>query len=109
VDPTDVQMVTGRVLDANGLPVSGIGYAIEQQSASKTLRTDAVTDASGTFYAYLPQHLSGIWTASHVSVACTSNTMDADCNCLNGICGDTYPESATISLSTSEPLTFTWK
>ena len=109
VDPTDVQMVTGRVLDANGLPVSGIGYAIEQQSASKTLRTDAVTDSTGMFYAYLPQSYSGVWTVSYVSVSCTSNTMGADCNCLNGICGTSYPVSASITLPVNEPLTFTWK
>ena len=109
VDPTDIQMVTGHVLDANGLPVSGIGYAIEQQSASKTLRTDAVTDATGTFYAFLPQSLSGVWTVSYVSVSCTSNTMDADCNCINGICGTSYPVSASVSLPVSEPLSFIWK
>ena len=109
VEPGDVKRITGRVLDPNGLPVSGIGFAIEQQSASKTLRTDAISDASGTFYAYLPLSASGLWTVSHVSVACTSNSMDADCNCLNGICGASYPESATVSLPASEPLTFTWK
>ena len=109
VEPGDVKRITGRVLDANGGPVSGIGYAIQQQTAAKTLRTDAKSDATGTFYAYLPQHLSGTWTVSHVSVTCTSNTMDANCNCLNGICGTSYPESATVSLPASEPLTFTWK
>ena len=109
VEPTDVKRITGRVLDENGGPVSGIGFAIQQQTAAKSLRTDAVTDAAGAFYAYLPQHLSGIWTVSLVSVACTSNTMDSDCNCLNGICGTSYPESATVSLPVTEPLTFTWK
>lgn len=109
VEPGDVQRVTGRVLDVNGIPISGLGYAIEGQSGSKSLRTDAVTDATGTFYAYLPQSTSGVWTVSYVSIACTSNRMDANCNCLNGSCGMSYPESASISLPLSEPLTFTWK
>jgi len=109
VDPRDVQRITGRVLDANGLPVSGIGYAIEQQSASKNLRTDAVTDATGTFYAYLPQSVSGVWTVSHVSISCTSNTMDVDCNCLNDICGTSYPVSTSANLPVSDILSFTWK
>jgi hypothetical protein len=109
VDPADVQRVTGRVLDANGLPVSGIGYALKQQSGSKTLRTDAVTDATGTFYAYLPKSASGVWTVSYVSVACTSNTMDANCNCLSGACGASYPVSVSISLPVNAPLAFTWK
>jgi hypothetical protein len=109
VEPEDVQRITGRVLDENGQPVSGIGYAIEQQSASKKLRTNAITDNTGTFYAYLPQSVSGAWTVSQVSVSCTSNTMDADCNCLNGICGTSYPLSASVNLPVSEPLTFIWK
>ena len=109
VEPGDVKRITGRVLDPNGLPVSGIGFAIEQQAASKSLRTDAITDATGTFYAFLPLNASGVWTVSHVSIACTSNTMDANCNCLNGICDTSYPESATVSLPANDPLTFTWK
>lgn len=109
VNPTNVQLITGRVLDANGLPVSGIGYAVEQQSASKSLRTDAVTDATGMFYAYLPPSLSGVWTVSLVSVSCVSNTMDADCNCLNNLCGTSYPLSASVTLPVNKPLSFTWK
>jgi Bacterial SH3 domain len=109
VEPSDVTRLTGRVLDPSGLPVSGIGYAIGQQTASKSLRTDAVTDATGTFYAYLPQNATGLWTVSFVSVACTSNSMDANCNCLEGMCGTSYPESATVSLPAHDPLVFTWK
>jgi hypothetical protein len=109
VEPGDVQRITGRVLDENGQPVSGIGYAIEQQSASKTLRTDAVTDSTGMFYAYLPQSYSGVWTVSFLSVSCTSNIIDADCNCLNSICGTSYPLSVSITLPVSEPITFIWK
>jgi len=109
VEPDDVRRVRGRVLDENGQPVSGIGFAIEQQSASNTLRTDAVTDADGMFYAYLPQSFSGVWTVSYVSVSCASNTMDADCNCLNNVCGTSFPLSATITLPVTESLIFTWK
>lgn len=109
VEPEDVNRVRGRVLDENGQPVSGIGYAFEQQNTSNTLRTDAVTGADGMFYAYLPQSVSGVWTVSHISVSCTSNMMDANCNCLNNICGTSYPLSATITLPVSEPLIFTWR
>ena len=109
VEPGDVQRITGRVLDANGLPVSGIGFAILGQGASNSLRTDSHTDATGAFYAFLPLSASGLWTVSHVSVACTSNTMDADCNCLNGLCGTAYPESISVSLPANAPLIFVWK
>ena len=109
VEPGNVQQITGRVLDENGLPVSGIGYAIEQQNGSKALRTDAVTDTTGTFHAYLPQSVSGVWTVSYVSISCTSNMMDTNCNCLNTVCGTSYPVSASVNSPVNGPLIFVWK
>jgi hypothetical protein len=109
LEPGNVLKITGRVMDENGLPVSGIGYAIEGQSGSKSLRTDAVTDDKGTFYAYLPQSVAGTWIVSLNSVSCTSNTMDADCNCLNNYCGTSYPLSQSVNPPFNEPLTFIWK
>jgi hypothetical protein len=108
VEPGDVQRITGRVLDANGLPVHGVGFAIVQQTASKSLRTDAVTDATGTFYAYLPLTASGVWTVSYVSLDCKSNAMDANCNCLSNVCSPD-PVSIPVSLPVNVPLNYTWK
>jgi hypothetical protein len=109
VDPDNVKRITGRVLDVNGAPVSGIGYSVEQQSASKKLQVHVVTDATGMFYAYLPPSVSGTWTVSHDSISCTSNIMDADCNCINSICGTSYPLSASVTLPVNGVLSFTWK
>lgn len=109
VEPTDSQLLVGRVLDANGLPVSGINFAIEQRTASKSLRTDAATDTDGYFYAYLPKHISGVWTVSYVSTLCTSNTMDANCQCKGGVCGQSQPASADVTLPASGQLNFVWK
>lgn len=109
VEPQDSQLLIGRVLDSNGLPVSGIGFAIEQKTASKSLRTDAATDADGYFYAYLPKHLSGVWTVSFISTACTSNTMDAGCQCIGGVCGQPQPASANVTLPANGQLNFVWK
>ncbi len=109
VEPRAVQSITGRVLDANGQPVSGIGFAILGGTESKPLRTDATTDFNGWFYAYLPLSATGVWTVSYVSVACTSNTMDLDCNCIQGLCGAPVPISMPVGLSVSGPITFSWK
>lgn len=109
VEPKDSQLLVGRVLDANGLPVSGINFAVEQKTASKSLRTDATTDTDGYFYAYLPRHLSGVWTVSYISTSCTSNTMDANCQCKGGVCGQLHPASADVTLPTSGQLNFVWK
>jgi hypothetical protein len=109
VQPADAILVTGKVVDSSASPVTGINFAIEQKTASKSLRTDAATDADGIFYAYLPKHLSGVWTVSFVSTLCTSNTMDANCHCTGGVCGQLQPMSANVTLSANGQLNFVWK
>ena len=105
VNPKDVQVVTGKVLDVNGNPIGGIGFAIVQGSQ----REEVSTDGTGTFFAFLPTKFSGTWDVSFVSVACTSNTMDLNCNCLGGVCGKPGPEAVSITLPMSTPLSFVWK
>ena len=105
ITPTDVLTITGQVLDVNGVPVSGIGFAAVQGDK----RDDGVTDAAGMFYIFLPSKFTGAWTTSFVSVACPSTTMDANCNCLNGTCGKPDPEVVTGMLPLSAPLSYVWK
>ena len=105
IEPTDVYLVTGTVLTELGTPVSGIGYAVIQGQR----RTDAHTDETGHFYVYLPPNMSGVWTVSLVSIACTSNTMDSNCNCIGGRCGTSFPESVFVELPQKEVLNFVWK
>jgi hypothetical protein len=57
VEPGDVQKISGRVTDAAGQPVSGIGFAVTQGSAPNAPRTDATTDETGTFYAFRQRDL----------------------------------------------------
>jgi hypothetical protein len=105
IEPNDVYTISGVVNTEVGTPVSGVGFAIIQNER----RTDAATDESGRFYAYLPHTLSGIWRVTHVSISCTSNTMDENCNCINGICGAPDPADAYVDLSQYSDLTFIWK
>jgi SH3-like domain-containing protein len=106
VEPGDVYLVAGLVKTELGTPVSGIGFAITQGSSR---RTDAKTDEDGRFYAYLPTTLTGAWVVDYVSVSCTSNTMDANCNCINGICGGAFPRSVEVTLPAAGELNFVWK
>ncbi len=103
--PTDVILITGKVLTPLGTPVSGIGFAITQGSR----RTDASTDETGQFYAYLPLTMSGIWQVGYISISCKSNVMDSGCNCTNDICGKANPESISISLPQNDVLNFAWE
>ena len=111
IQPADLLAVRGRVLNANGEPVTGIQFAVVQEKAGSPPRADAVTDATGTFYAFLPANTTGTWAVSFTAIACTSNVMDRDCNCLNGVCGGPSPASISITLplEQKEPLVFLWQ
>jgi uncharacterized protein YgiM (DUF1202 family) len=105
LQPLDVQEVRGLVADAASRPVSGIQFAITQGGN----RTDAMTDDSGGFFAYMPLTAAGTWTVSYAAIACTSNTMDADCNCKGGFCGSVDPVMQTLTLPQTEMLKFSWR
>jgi hypothetical protein len=109
VEPQNVQTVTGRIVDLSGVPISGIGFAITQGTGAKAVRGDATSDDNGQFYAYLPSTASGQWSVTYVSVSCTSNTMDANCNCIGGTCGRPDPAALTITMPFNGQLQFVWK
>ncbi|CAG1009230.1 hypothetical protein ANAEL_03777 [Anaerolineales bacterium] len=104
VEPKDVLVVTGTVLDANGSPVNGIGFAVEQGGQ----RDDASTDETGTFYAFLPTKFAGSWTVSFVSVACTTQSPDDKCRCTGDTCPKIEPNTVTVTVPMSAPLSFVW-
>jgi len=111
IQPADLQLVRGRVINQEGDPVTGIQFAVVQEQAGSPPRVDAVTDETGTFYAFMPLTTAGTWAVSFTAITCTSSVMDKDCNCLNGVCGGPAPGSLTITLplEKDEPLLFSWQ
>ena len=107
-EPEEVQLITGTVKNANGQPINGIQFMIQGAGASAP-RTDALTDDSGIFYAFLPAASAGKWYVSFTAVSCASVTMDKDCNCLNGECGTVEPALINVTLPQVEPLEFLWQ
>jgi hypothetical protein len=107
VQPADVLVVRGRVSDVHGAPVSGIQFTITQGSGSNVPRTDALTDETGMFYAFMPQTASGRWWVAYTAIACTSNIMDANCNWV----GLPSPEGVFIEIpqSSETVLEFGWR
>ena len=61
VNPTGVIVLRGNLTDASGNPVTGVQFAVLQAGVSEEIRTDAMTDADGTFYAFLPADSKGSW------------------------------------------------
>jgi hypothetical protein len=110
IQPASVQVVTGKVVDLAGVPISGVQFSIVQGAGNSAPRTDAMTDESGIFYAFMPADAHGTWTVGYTAIACTSNTMDASCTCI-GHCGAPDPRTVdiTLPLTVAEPLQFTWK
>ena len=109
IQPADVQVVRGQVLDENGSPINGIQFAVVQEASGSPPRNDAITDETGTFYAFMPLDATGTWTVSFTAIACTSKIMDKDCTCIGGTCGSPAPESVPVTLPLEEGLEFLWK
>ncbi|MFT3895211.1 MAG: hypothetical protein QM730_26600 [Anaerolineales bacterium] len=109
MQPADMQIVRGRVLDENGKPVMGIQFAVVQAKAGSPPRINSITDETGTFYAFLPVNTTGTWEISFTAIACTSPLMDKDCKCLNGVCGGPTPASTSVTLPLDKSLEFVWK
>lgn len=109
IQPENVQLVHGQVLDAKGAPVSGLQFAITQGPAATPRRTDAMTDANGEFFAFMPPSAAGEWTVSYTAISCTSNVMDSSCKCKGETCGGVNPQARLITLPMTTVLEFTWK
>lgn len=105
VEPEDVQIVQGLLLDATGNPVSGVQFALTQGSGGNVARTDASSGEDGLFLAFMPINSSGTWNVSYVAISCDSNMADANCN----FNGSVFPPSMQINLPSDEVLAFTWK
>lgn len=109
VQPENVLMVSGRLVDTTGTPVNGIQFAISQGQGDSLTRTDALTNIRGEFYAFFPTDLEGEWEIAYTAISCSSRVMDAKCNCVNNICGTVNPAETKITLPQAELLTFTWQ
>ena len=109
--PASAQVLVGTVHDQAGVPINGIQFSIFQGGGADAPRNDAVTDESGTFYAFMPAETSGSWTVSYTAVSCKSNTMDANCNCNSGACGKPDPASISVEFprAADDALAFIWR
>lgn len=111
LEPQEVILIKGRVLDAAGTPIQGVGFDIKQGAETDAPNNPVVTDANGDFYAFLPVGSSGTWTVTYTAIACKSNVWsDSSCKTYKaGYTGTVGPQSLTVSLPQSSSLAFTWK
>jgi hypothetical protein len=111
-EPSNLAVIKGRVTDANGAPIQGVGFDVLQGTESQDATNAVVTDANGVFYLFLPDASTGTWTISYNSIACASNVWtDSSCTTYKtGYTGSIDPTNQTVSLPQGDNmLTFTWK
>ena len=110
-EPKDVVVIKGRVLDAAGTPIQGVGFEVKQGTEANAVTNVVTTDAEGNFYSFLPATSSGTWTVKQTAIACKSNVW-SDSTCATykaGYTGNVDPQTLTVSLPQGSPLAFTWK
>ena len=110
-EPKDAQLIKGRVTDASGAPIRGVGFNFAPSGQSDSPNNTVTTDINGDFYSYLPTSASGAWTVSYTAIACESNVWsDNTCSTYKtGYSGNVDPQTISITLPQSAILTFTWK
>jgi len=108
VEPTEVLSLRGRLLDADGHPISGVQFAVVQGTGDTAPRTDAMTDTDGVFHAFMPPDSRGSWWVSYVAISCESNVMDATCT---NWTGEPDPKGMFVALpgGAYSALQFTWR
>ena len=100
VVPDNVLLITGTVLDANNIPITGIGISISQDEQSD----NTLTVKDGIYYLYLPTTLNGTWSLKQVSISCESNIMNENCTCITAGCGIFEPNEYLLKFPTSSTL-----
>lgn len=99
---TESLVITGKVVDASGKGIAGIGMAAFYQQR----RVDGTTLSNGVFYAYAPPELQGEWLVSVVGVSCTSAIVDSNCR----YSGTFQPQSGILlKLPQNAEVTFTYQ
>jgi uncharacterized protein YgiM (DUF1202 family) len=110
IEPTDVGVIRGRVLDAGGTLLRGIGFTVIRRLAPAEPGDVVTTDSNGEFYSFLP-YKGGVWTVTFNAVACDSNVWkDAECTYYKeGYQGIVEPPAQDVRLPQTDILQFTWK
>jgi len=108
VNPTGVITLRGRLTDEAGSPVNGVQFAVLQAGVTEEIRTDAMTDDEGIFYAFLPADSKGSWWVEYTAISCESSVMDATCSNWSGA---PEPKGMYVQLpgGAYTPIQFTWK
>jgi hypothetical protein len=110
-EPTEVDVIKGRVTDAGGTPIPGVTFSAGVGTDAASSGNVAKTDANGEFYFFIPSSEAGSWLVSFTGVACDSFVWsDSTCSTFKaGYAGKVEPASGTVTLPQNGSLAFNWK
>jgi hypothetical protein len=81
ISPADANVISGHVKTSDGVPASGIGISLADANQDISAGPDAtVTDATGTFYLYIPKNTTGNFAIGANAYNCESNLIEGKCN-----------------------------
>jgi hypothetical protein len=111
INPQDVQLIKGRVVDSTGTPIQGVGFAVVQGTDEHPSTNIVLTDSNGEFFSFMPISARGEWTVIYNAIACKSNVWSDDsCSYYKDpYKGMVEPPSTNISLPQNGVLEFIWK
>jgi uncharacterized protein YgiM (DUF1202 family) len=111
IEPENVRLIHGRVLDGAGTPIRGIGFTVTRRAFPTDPGNPVVTDSTGEFFAFLPGSSGGVWTVTFTKAACDSNVWtDAGCKTYKeGYQGTVSPLAMDVRLPQTDLMAFTWK
>ncbi len=102
ISPVDADVLKGHVKTPDGIPASGIGVSLAPANMDLAAGPDdTVTDASGTFYLYLPQGTSGEFVLGPNSYTCEGNLIVENCELPYNL-----PGATSFSLPADLSITF---
>lgn len=102
LSPADADVLKGHVKTPNGLPASGIGISLAQANQDLAAGPDAtVTDATGTFYLYIPLNTNGEFILGPSGYTCEGNLIIGKCELPYNL-----PGATSFSLPADLSITF---
>jgi len=103
---TDAQVVTGKIIDSSGDPITGIQLALGQNYFAPEFQISTVSDENGDFYIYLPPQAVGAANIQIIGINCQSKIVNSNCNLETHFI---YNEFVETTLPSQYPILFLYE
>lgn len=102
----DAQVVTGKIIDSSGDPITGIQLALGQNYFAPEFQIATVSDENGEFFIYLPSQAVGAANIQIIGINCQSKIVNSNCNLETHFI---YNEFVETTLPSQYPILFLYE